>query len=264
VGEYDGYESVKVTVEDGILTCTLNRGEQLNAYTPDVIDEIDALTSVIAGDDAVRVVVLTGAGRAFSAGGNVAKMDSGDTDVAAIIRRSIARGGARGFGALPQPTIAWVNGDAVGGGVALALACDIIVASASARVGFAYSRIGLSPSGILVEVLPLLMNLNRAKEYLFTGELIEAHEAERLGLFNHVYPDSEASAHVYALARRIAAGAPTSLRWAKVLVNKELQARAQLIGTAAAALQALSSLDGDFREGARAFVERRAPNFTGA
>jgi enoyl-CoA hydratase len=261
--EYDRFPNLKVTVENGVLTCTLNRPEQLNAYTLPMLEEINELCRQIAKDSTIRVVVLTGAGRAFCAGGDVKRFDSGETDVNAAVLENLTDNTPKGFSSLPQPTIAAINGDAVGGGVNFALECDVILAAENARIGFGYSRLGLSPSAPMLTLVPLLVNLNRAKEYVFSAELFPAREAERIGLVNHVYPAEELMPATYRLAGRIAAGSPLSIRWAKLLINKELRERDNLIRTASGALMALSTHTEDYREGVRSFVEKRKPNFTG-
>jgi enoyl-CoA hydratase/carnithine racemase len=261
--KYDGYSDLLVQVENGVLSCTLNRPQALNAYTPATLEEIYALCRDVAQDESVRVVVLTGAGRSFCVGGDVKRFASGETDVNAMLHASMTDNAPRGFAALPQPCIASINGDAIGGGINFALECDVILAADSARFGFAYSRLGLSPSAPMLTMLPLLVNLNRAKEYIFSGELFDAAEAERIGLVNHVYPKDQLAARTQQLAARIAESAPLSTRWAKLLINKEVAARSNLIKSAASGLMALSTHSEDYREGTRSFVEKRKPRFKG-
>lgn len=264
MADYGRFNDLVVDLDDaGILTCTLNRPEQFNTYTPDTLEEIYALCDRVAKDRAVHVVLLTGAGRAFCTGGDVKRFVSGETDVNAMLAESMADDAPKGFAKLPQPCIAAINGDAVGGGVNFALQCDVILAARRARFGFAYSRIGLSPSAPMLQIVPLLVNLNRAKEYIFSGEIFDAAEAERIGLVNHVYDDDELMPRAKKLARRIAAGAPLSNRYAKLLVNRELAERNNLIRAAASALMALTTHSEDYREGTRAFVEKRKPDFKG-
>ena len=169
-----------------------------------------------------------------------------------------------GFLDLPQPTIAMINGDAIGGGFAFALQCDILLAADTARIGFAYSRIGLSPSTPLLALTPLMAALNLVKEYVFTGELIGAGEAMRIGLVNHVYPAAELDKRARELAARIASASPVSTRFAKLILNKEIRKRNIELDTTSEALLALSAEMGDHAEGKLAFVEHRRPDFKGS
>jgi enoyl-CoA hydratase len=261
----DSYSGFRLERDGPVLTCLFNRPEKLNAYHPDIYGEITRMCAAVGPDRDIRVVIVSGEGKAFCVGGDVKKFASGETDSAALVRQSLLNHTEhRGFLDLPQPTIAMINGDAIGGGFAFALQCDILVAGASARIGFGYSQIGMSPSSPLLAFTPLLTSLNFVKEYMFTGELVPAEEAYRIGLVNHLYSDAELKPRTEALAARIAAASPVSTRFTKLMLNKEVRRRALELDTGGEALLALSAGMDDFAEGKQAFVEHRKPNFPGS
>lgn len=250
--------------QDGrILTCTLNRPDALNAIDGQIHEQIERFFASLAYRDDVDVVVLSGAGRAFCAGGDVKEMVEG------LTRQEqpggmFTRGSLRLVRALvdvPQIVIAHVNGPAVGLGATLALLCDIVIASEEAVFSDPHVSVGLVAGDGGAVIWPLLMGLNRAKEYLLTGDQLTAEEAHRLGLVNHVHPAEEAEKHVADLAERLALGAPAALRWTKASVNKVLRDRVNLLLDSSLALEGLSAGSRDHQEGVRAFVEKRRPRF---
>ena len=259
------YENIVVTQEEGILTCRLNRPEVLNALDPTSFLELQGLFTGLVTDDSVRVVVLTGTGRAFSAGGDVKAMARGEltsgfdrpwTQILEITTFLQAQQ------SVPQPMIASVNGDAVGAGASIALFCDIVLASESARFGDPHVRRGLVPGDGAV-IFPLLLGLNKAKELLFTGDLISASEAERIGLINHVYPADELESRTRDLAEQLANGATAAIRWTKEVLARITWERWNLLCDLAAALEELSTRTADHEEGVNSLLERRAPKFIG-
>ena len=256
----ESYPGLRLEKDGPILVCRFDDA----AYAPDVHNSIARFASAIGTDRDVRVVVVTGTGSVFNRGGNVKKFASGETDTPALVLRSFeTHKEHNGFADVPQPTISMINGDAIGGGLAFALQCDILVAADTARIGFAYSKIGLSPSSPLLALTPLLTGFNFVKEYVFTGELIPAREAERIGLVNHVYPAAELERETMRLAGRIAAASPVSQRFAKLILNKEAKQRLAALGPECEALLALTADMADHEEGKRAFVEHRKPEFPG-
>ena len=161
------------------------------------------------------------------------------------------------------PVIVAMNGDAVGFGATLALFGDVIIAAETARIGDAHVRMGLVAGDGGAVIWPLLVGVHRAKEYLMTGDLISATEAERIGLINHVVPADELLPKARALAERLAAGPTWAVRWTKASINKLVRERMNLILDTSLAYEALSLGTEDHKEAARAFMEKRKPDFSG-
>lgn len=260
------YEFVLVTRDDGIGTLALNRPDKLNAFAGRMREEIAAAVRELADDDAVRVLVITGAGRAFCAGADVGYMreltERRDT---AAFRLLVEAGRAvvSMIRATPKPVIASVNGAAAGGGANLALACDIRIASEQASIGQTFTRIGLHPDWGGTYFLPRLVGPAKALELMFTGDMLDAQEAYRLGLFNRVVPHERLTDETGALARALAAKPPVAL----ALVKRAVYA------SDASTLDAMLNLEVEHQlrcfdtqdavEGFRAFLERRTPSFSG-
>jgi enoyl-CoA hydratase len=261
--DYSRFETLTIDVQEQVATITLNRPQVLNAVNPRMHTELEELFAAIGYDDGINALVLTGAGRAFCAGGDVKGMDQrareGD-------RRLPLRGAKRliqNMLDVEQPLIAAVNGDAVGLGATIALFCDIIIAAENARLGDTHVKVGLVAGDGGAVIWPLLVGVARAKELLFTGDLISAQEAERIGLINRVVPQGKAYDEALALARRLAAGPTRAIRWTKLATNKRLKDEVNLVLDASLAVETLSAMTEDHKEASRAFVEKRAPRFTG-
>lgn len=260
-----GYATLTVERAGAIATLTLNRPEARNALDLAMRRELAAALDEVEADSGVRVLVLTGAGGHFCAGGDVKSMRE---------RRYTAADGRARVEALnrlvlrlvdfPRPTIASVDGFAVGAGCNLALACDLVVASDRARFGQVFARIGLVPDGGGTWLLPRLVGLARAKELIFTAEVIDAAEAARIGLVNRVVPPAALAEETTRLAERLAAGPPLALRLAKRLVNRAVASDLAPALEAEAAAQAIAVTTEDHQEGLQAFFEKRAPRFRGA
>ena len=254
------------TIEDGVATLTFNRPERMNALsTPIMQGLLDGLPR-LAGDPAVKVVVLTGAGRAFCAGGDVKSMAEGreQHSVAEDTTRLRARMEvSRILHELPKPTIAMLNGPAAGAGLSLALACDLRIAGASARLVTAFVKVGYSGDFGGSFFLTRLVGTARARELYFTGRPVEAEEALSLGLVNRVVPDDALHDATMELARSLARGPQIALGLIKRNMNRaESGGLAELLDMEAAN-QVLTGRTEDHREAARAFVEKRAPDFVG-
>ncbi len=222
--DYGVYEDLLIEKDDGVMTITLNAPDNLNAFTAGMHNALSRIWTDIHDDPEVDVVVLTGAGRAFSAGGNVVAMqtkiddpdlwDQGMPEAKRIIFRMLE---------CDKPIIARVNGHAVGLGATIALFCDVIIAAENAKIGDPHVNAGLVAGDGGAVIWPQLIGFARAKEYLFTGDLMTAAEAERIGLINHCVPMDELDDKVYSLARRLASGASKSIRWTKQVVNIPLR-----------------------------------------
>lgn len=263
---------------NGVALITLNRPESLNAMGGELMPLLAQHLAECVEDDAVRCVVLTGAGRAFCAGGDVKAMAAGgDVIPGADRRRSPAAEFAKGVESLremqrrtsyvlhtmPKPTIAMVNGHAVGAGLSLALACDIRIASDRAKFGTVFRNVGFSGDFGGSWFLPRLVGMERARLLYFTGEIIDAEEALRLGLVSRVVPHEKLEEETMALAAHLASG-PT-LAYARMKENLNRAATCDLLTLLdqEALNMRLSATTNDHREAARAFVEKRAPTFTG-
>jgi 2-(1,2-epoxy-1,2-dihydrophenyl)acetyl-CoA isomerase len=256
--------TVRVEQADSIATLTLNRPEARNALDLAMREELEAALRALDADAGVRVVVVRGAGEHFCAGGDVKLMQArrmtaaeGEQRVESMNRAILALARFR------TPTIAMVDGYAVGAGCNLALACDLIVASDRARFGEVFARLGLVPDGGGTWLLPRWVGLARAKELVFTAEPILAVEAERIGLVNRVVPAAELASQTLALARRIADGPPRALAMAKSLLTRGLALDLETSLQWEALVQGLMIDSEDHREGLAAFFEKRPPRFAG-
>lgn len=254
------------TIENGIATLTFNRPERLNALsTPIIQGLLDGLPR-LAGDPAVKVVVLTGAGRAFCAGGDVKSMAEGGekrTATEAVAHLCSRMEVSRILHELPKPTIAMVNGPAAGAGLALALACDLRIAGTSARLVTAFVRVGFSGDFGGSYFLTRLVGTARARELYFTGRPVAADEALTLGLVNRVVPDDQLHDATMELARSLAQGPQIALSLMKRNMNCAENAGLAELLDLEAVHQVQTGRTEDHREAAKAFVEKRAPIFTG-
>jgi len=259
-----GYQTLLVDRAGAFATITLNRPEARNAIDLLMRQELVAAMDEVEADEATQVLILTGAGGHFCAGGDVKSMRE---------RRLTAAEGRARVESLnrmvlrlvdfPRPTIAMVDGYAVGAGTNLALCCDLVVASDRARFGELFNKIGLVPDGGGTWLLSRLVGLARAKELIFTGEVFDAAEAARIGLVNRVVPAADLATVTRALAERIAAGPPNVLRLAKHMVNRAATTDLAAALDLEAYSQGLSIAADDHQEGIAAFFEKRPPRFTG-
>lgn len=259
-----GYESVLVERAGAVATITLNRPEARNALDLVMRRELLAALDEVEADDAARVLVVTGAGGHFCAGGDVKSMRE---------RRHTAAEGRRRVEMLnrmvlrlvdfPRPTIAMVDGYAVGAGCNLALCCDLVVASDRARFGELFWKIGLVPDGGGTWLLPRVIGLARAKELIFTADVIDAAEAVRIGLVNRVVPAADLPGVTRTLAEKIAAGPPGVLQMAKHMVNRAASTDLAAALDLEAFSQGLAIASEDHQEGLQAFFDKRPPRFTG-
>jgi enoyl-CoA hydratase/carnithine racemase len=265
------YETVQLEIEDRIARITLNRPERLNALSAQLAQDLgDAVEELATTTEDVRCVILTGAGRAFCAGGDTGGMAGGaqqreDRRSAEDIRRSF-RGAQRvmlGLHRLEIPTIAMVNGDAVGAGFDLALVCDLRTMAETARFMVAYRRIGLIPGWGGAWLYPRRLGLSKAAELMFTGDFLSAHEAQQFGFIAAVAPLEELEAVTMELARKIASGPPISLRLMKQLLYKGLQLDMETAMLMAATGSSITLSSEDHREGVAALREKRAAAFHG-
>lgn len=256
--------------EAGIVTLTLNQPALRNPISDQ--PTIDALVAAIERADrdiTVRVVILTGAGAAFSTGGNIQNMRNGgglNDPLAAQTRRNYRNGIQRLpllFESIEVPVIAAVNGPAIGAGCDLACMCDIRVAGESAKFAESFVKLGIVPGDGGAWLLPRLVGFSKASEMALTGDVIDAHAALACGLVSQVVPDHEVMAAARSIAARIAANPPHAVRMTKRLLREGRTASLAAILEASAAAQALCHATDDHREAVDAFLEKRKPRFTG-
>jgi len=256
---------ILVDISENIATVTLNRPEKLNALSGEMMEGLVPVIEGLAEEKAVRCVVVTGAGRGFCAGGDIAGMASGETlpseNPVARLRRLEET--SRLLHEMPKPTIAMVNGPAAGAGLSIALACDIRIAGESARFGTAFVRIGFSGDFGGTWMLQRLVGPAKARELYFTGDLIDAGEAERIGMVNRVVPDDELGRETRALAERIAKGPPIALARMKQNMNLGLASDFSTLLDAEAEGMIMTGMTQDNREAVKAFLEKRPATFHG-
>jgi 2-(1,2-epoxy-1,2-dihydrophenyl)acetyl-CoA isomerase len=252
--------TVRFEVEDGIATITLNRPDKLNALSNELSrDLLDALARV-AADDQVRGVMITGAGRAFSAGGDVDGMqrhvDSGDWGAISDLLDAGARVVSL-LTAMAKPTVAVINGPAVGAGGSLALACDVRIASPSASFGLVFSRLGLHPDWGGTYFLPRLVGTGKALELILSGDIIDASEALRLGIFSRVVPGDQLDATARETAKTFAAKSSLALMLARKAVYDSVNMSLKDVLDLEIANQMQCFHSPDAKERITAFLEKR-------
>ena len=259
-------EHVLLSWSEGVATVTLNRPEKLNAFAGDMRERLAESLDAVAERGDARVLVLTGAGRGFCAGGDVRHMADlrGRQAGFEALRPLLAAGGAivARIAALPMPTIAAVNGVAAGAGLHLALACDLRIASDQASFAATFARVGLHPDWGGTYLLPRRVGLARALEMCWLGDAVDAAAALRIGLVERVVPHAAFAAEVAGLARRLAAAPQTSVRLAKRTLAASLERILAECLAAEEAAQAACWASRDPDEGLAAFVAKRAPVFT--
>lgn len=259
--------AVLYEVEDGVATVTLNRPENRNSMTEDVFKGLrDALAKVRA-DHGLRCVILTGVGRSFCAGADFKSgLQRGENGgYMAPNERSMAM--YEPFLALLDievPVIAAMQGHAIGGGLGLAMVCDIRIANEDATYGANFTRLGLHPGMATTYILPRLVGVPRAAEWLFAGRLIKGAEAAREGLANYALPGDRVLAKAVELAREIASAAPLAVRWTKRSLYRGLAWEPRAAAELEAHAQSRTLETEDAKEGVRALLEKRDPVFRGS
>jgi 2-(1,2-epoxy-1,2-dihydrophenyl)acetyl-CoA isomerase len=260
------YEHIDITEDSGITTITLNRPEKLNALAGHMRRDLAEALEAAGAERNVHVVVITGAGRAFCSGGDVAAM-------ADMIERQDAEEFSRLLGSarrvisairqMTKPVVASVNGPAFGAGCNLALACDLRIASSAASFSQSFAKVGLHPDWGGTYFLPRLVTPNKACEMFFLGEAMAADEALRLGVVNYVVEPAALEAETRKLAERLRNAPAISLAAAKqaVYMSQNAELEEMLRHETEAQMRCFESLDG--AEGVRAFLEKRTPKFTG-
>lgn len=267
--DYAACRFIQVEKEGAVALVTLNRPEALNALGREGHIELENVFEALARDDEVRAVILTGAGKAFSAGGDIKDMHG---RVGRELNRPVSevmeviKGGRRLLESIldmEKPVIAAVNGVASGLGATLALVCDIVIAADNATIGDAHIRMGIVPGDGGLVFWPLLVGPAKAKEMLMTGDYLSAREAERLGLINRMVPSQELMPACKELAKRLSEGPAIGIACTKLAINKMIKQWFNTVFDIGFAMEMQTFNTEDHREAATAFVEKRKPRFRG-
>jgi 2-(1,2-epoxy-1,2-dihydrophenyl)acetyl-CoA isomerase len=255
------YETIRVEIEKGVATVTLNRPDSLNALNATMRRELLAALKAARRDEAVRAVVLTGEGRGFCSGADL-RGGEGERQFRRVLTTEYNPLIAA-IRELPKPVIAAVNGVAAGAGVSLALACDLVWAAEDARFIQAFVKIGLVPDSGSTRTLVRALGRHRAAELILTGEPLPAAEAHDAGLVNAVVPGAELAAAAGQVAARLASGPTRAIGYAKRLINDAEDASLESSMAMEAGFQELAGRTDDHAEGVAAFGEKREPRFVG-
>lgn len=263
---------------DSIATITLNRPKRLNTINKELAGELKKALADIGLDEKIRVLILTGAGKAFCAGGDfrysevkAGRIAPGEAEDVSSLYEEIRTGRLPPESSslfinlinLEKPTIAMINGDAIGGGLDLALCCDMRVAADNARFSVGFTRIGLTPDSGGTWLLPRLIGLGRALEMIYTSDFYSAEQVYNMGLLHKVVALAHLKEEISSLAAKLAEGPPIALRLSKLQVLRGLGMDFETALTAAAAYLNLTASSNDHLEGIKAFVEKRKPRFKG-
>jgi enoyl-CoA hydratase len=272
--DYGDYEFLNIAVADRIATITINRPDRLNAVHNALHHELEQIWIDVRADQDINAIILTGAGRAFCAGGDVKGMAEGSLSGVAPkkgkghgrgpIAASNGRRVIENMLDVEQPIIGAINGDAIGLGATLALLCDITVASEKARFADTHVKVGIVAGDGGAVIWPLLIGPHRAKEFLMRGNFINGAEAGRIGMVNYAVGPEDVMTKARELARELADGPTWAIRWSKLAVNKWLKQQANLILDASLAYEMMTFNTKDHQEAVKAFVEKRKPNFVRA
>ena len=257
------YNTLIYEKKDDVGILTLNRPEKMNALSHELTVELKKALDAIEEDKNLRALVITGAGvKAFVAGADINELVDRD----ALLGREVSRFRQELFSRIENlaiPVIAAVNGYALGGGLELALACNIRIAAESAKFGAPEVKLGIIPGDGGTQRLPRLVGLGRAMEMILTGDFVDAREAFRIGLANAVVPDGELMETAMALAQKIASRPPLAVKYAKEAVNRSQEGDAVSGYALESYLHALSCTTEDKKEGVAAFLEKRKGQFQG-
>lgn len=256
-------KTVLLERKGAVATVILNRPKAMNSFNKELVDEFIKILEEIANDDDIRAVIITGAGKAFCAGGDLFYLSSLKNIVEA--RKFIIKVGSivEKIMGMDKPVVAMVNGVAAGAGFNLALACDIVYCTTSVRFGQSFVKVGLVPDCGGQYLLPRIVGMHKAKELMFTGDLIDADTAFKYGIVNKVLNENELETETYNFAKKIAELAPIPLGMMKKLLNKSDNLSLNDVLAYEADLQAICMATNDHQEGVAAFKAKRKPVFNG-
>jgi enoyl-CoA hydratase/carnithine racemase len=255
-------DAVRYHTDGAVGVITLDRPDNRNSMTPELLDAFSAASTAARADASTRCVVITGTGSCFSSG----------ADFKSTLQRSLGTPHERSYAMyapflsvldLEVPVIGALNGHTVGGGFGLALACDLRVGAERAKYGANFVKLGLAPGMAISYLLPRIVGLPRANELLLTGRLVDGIEAASLGILNRALPSDDVLPHAMELARSIAANAPIAVRATKAAIRRGLQLAVREAADAEAYAQAETIATDDCREGIAALLAKRDPIFTG-
>lgn len=261
--DYSEFKHMTFARRERILTITLNR-PPMNPIHYELHNELARLWYRVQLDHDTDVVIFTGAGEVFSAGGDIPMMQKRIDDPELFNQKNLEmKQMIFGLLDLEKPVIARINGDCIGLGATLALMCDITIATDDARFGDPHVKMGYVAGDGGAVIWPQLIGYAKAKEYLLTGDMLTAKEAERLGLINYAVPRAELDERVNAFADKLARGSNKAIKWTKAAINIPLRLLAHSMMDASLAYEAITNMGPDHQEAVRAFQEKRRPNFTG-
>ena len=257
------YKALVLEKKDGVAVLTLNQPESMNSLVQQIWDELSVAAVELENDEEVKVVVITGAGKAFCAGGDLKRFLKGFTQRTAVDYVENVQKTVSAWINFQKPTIAAVNGAAVGAGLSLMMMCDLSVAADTAKFSAGFINMGLVPDCGAGYYLPRCVGIQKAKELIYTGKTIDATEAEKIGLVNQVVVKDELMNTVMAMAERLAKGPSFALQLAKRMVNMSYDMDLKNFFSLEAAQQSICFLTEDSKEAVTAFVEKRKPVFKG-
>lgn len=256
------FETLDIALEEGVAVVTLNRPDRMNPLSMKMLEELGIAFQDLRKDEAVKVVVLTGAGKAFCAGGDIDDMSGGKLKLDYVAGRTLGKT-ILAIQGIEKPVICALNGIAAGGGAGVALACDVIYASEKAKFSEIYANIGMVPDCGNLWLLPRVVGPHKAKELCFTAEIIDAQEMYRLGIAQKLFPPEELMPRTMEFARKLAAGPLLSYKLSKTFIDRGWgMSLEQFYDLEALALEIVMQSE-DFKEGMAAFLEKRKAVYKG-
>lgn len=263
--DYSDFDFFTVDVgEDGVAIVTMNDPDKLNAVGPHNHWQLEDIWLKLARDESIKVIVLTGAGRAFCAGGDVKLMaDRAQTEFGLKYALRVPQNTLRLWEHLllcPQPIIAAVNGDALGLGTSLFLFCDMSIVADDAKLGDTHIRVGLVAGDGGAVMWPLLVGPQRAKEYLMRGKILNGAKAEEIGLVNYAFPRDQVLDEAVKIAREIAGQPVWAVRWSKASVNKQIKAQVNQVLELSIAYESMTMMTADYKAATTAFANKEKPD----